>query len=413
MAAEVLAHPLRAATEVCNEVFNRIPHIAPHVRDATLSSTAANYTLIFGTIHEGSAPDRVPFAPASASFARECARSGLSLSDMIGLGSTGGEVLNRQCQTGIQRHCGDPDLLVDSLTAVSSFVLRYLNRLYAHWGQEFVDETDHAVRGQLAARLETVRAILESTQPVPGNAGAILGLDLASSHRALLAWNETDPDIDALQRRVYTIAQTLDLSPPLMVPRGGSAVAAWISGAPASRTDLPEQFAELAAEAPGLRMAFGEPHRAAAGFRRSYEEAAEAQRVARLAADRDAPMVRYRDAALTALLTANLEHARRFVVDELGGLSAPDEITTRLAETLAIYLEHRDSPRRTAEVLFVHENTVKYRVRQAQQILGRDLTSRRTELEAALRLLPLLRSRDTDELRGLTSRSHSHPRRIT
>jgi DNA-binding PucR family transcriptional regulator len=54
--------------------------------------------------------------------------------------------------------------------------------------------------------------------------------------------------------------------------------------------------------------------------------------------------------------------------------------------TLGVFFEEGMSWQRTARRLGVHQNTVMYRVRRAEEILGRPLADRRLELESALRL---------------------------
>ena len=71
---------------------------------------------------------------------------------------------------------------------------------------------------------------------------------------------------------------------------------------------------------------------------------------------------------------------------ELGGLTASDDATLRLAATLRTYLEERSSRSRTAKRLGIHENTVSYRIRQAEEILGRSADERTLELRVALSL---------------------------
>jgi DNA-binding PucR family transcriptional regulator len=51
-----------------------------------------------------------------------------------------------------------------------------------------------------------------------------------------------------------------------------------------------------------------------------------------------------------------------------------------------VYLDERLSPARTARRLGIHQNTVNYRVKRAEELLGRPLEDRRIELEIALRL---------------------------
>jgi DNA-binding PucR family transcriptional regulator len=93
--------------------------------------------------------------------------------------------------------------------------------------------------------------------------------------------------------------------------------------------------------------------------------------------------------ALTALASADLDQARDFVFRQLRPLGADDDDTLRLSGTLRVYQE-RSSPRRTAERLGVHANTVTNRIRAAQEQLGEPIESRVSELLVALRLAPVV-----------------------
>ena len=79
-----------------------------------------------------------------------------------------------------------------------------------------------------------------------------------------------------------------------------------------------------------------------------------------------------------------------FVHRVLGPLADPDETTYRVAMTLAVFLDENRSRSRAAERLVVHPNTVSYRVRQAEVILGRSIDVDSVELQIALALLPAL-----------------------
>jgi DNA-binding PucR family transcriptional regulator len=107
-----------------------------------------------------------------------------------------------------------------------------------------------------------------------------------------------------------------------------------------------------------------------------------------LVAPHGGPVTRYRDVAVTALCTADADHASSFVSGVLGPLAADDEVTFRLAMTLATYLRENRSRTRAAARLKVHPNTVSYRVRQAEELLGRDLGADSLDLQVALTLLP-------------------------
>jgi DNA-binding PucR family transcriptional regulator len=174
---------------------------------------------------------------------------------------------------------------------------------------------------------------------------------------------------------------------PLVVAMGRRLVGAWVGAA--------EPFDMVVAGMPGApRVAFGSIAAGMEGFRASHREAMQARRVARLSGRRGGTVTRYVDVALTAVASVDLELARDFVARELGPLAAQDDDTVRLAATLRVYLEEHASPRRTAQRLGVHENTVKNRVRAARELLGRSPEERVAELLVALRLVRLTRDGD-------------------
>lgn len=94
---------------------------------------------------------------------------------------------------------------------------------------------------------------------------------------------------------------------------------------------------------------------------------------------------------MTALASIDLDIARDYVAAELGPLAAQDDDTVRLSATLRVYLEEHASPRRTAQRLGVHENTVKNRVRTIREMLGYAPEERVAEVLVALRLARLTR----------------------
>jgi DNA-binding PucR family transcriptional regulator len=118
------------------------------------------------------------------------------------------------------------------------------------------------------------------------------------------------------------------------------------------------------------------------GFRRTGQQSADALRIAML--EDAAGVVRYRDVALLAVLCADESRAQELARVELGPLAGDDEVATRLRETVRVYLAAGESQVATAQRLFVHEKTVKYRLTQAEELLGRKIGERRSELGAAL-----------------------------
>jgi DNA-binding PucR family transcriptional regulator len=145
-----------------------------------------------------------------------------------------------------------------------------------------------------------------------------------------------------------------------------------------------------------LRIAIGRLGRGLDGFRRTHQEALLAKRVASLSERPSLAAVSFGNVALESLLTADVDEARRFVHAELGPLMEDSDASRRLASTLEVFLQEESSFVRTARRLGIHENTVAYRVRRAEELLGHRAAERQLELRAALRLAAFVRGETPD-----------------
>lgn len=193
-----------------------------------------------------------------------------------------------------------------------------------------------------------------------------------------------------MEAAVVQVGEQLGGASALVHPLGILSMAAWISAHDALS---PRQLDDLLFDtraAPGVRMAIGELAPGMMGFRQSYNEAAEARRVAELAG-RPALSPATRTSRRRRFATADLEQARIFVQRELHGPTGMDDLTRRSTATLRTYLDERSSRSRTAKRLGIHENTVTYRINQAEETLGRGVDQRTLELRVALVLARLVR----------------------
>ena len=156
--------------------------------------------------------------------------------------------------------------------------------------------------------------------------------------------------------------------------------------------------------------AFGSPGAGVTGFRASHRQALHARRVALLRGGAPGSVAVYRDEALAALASADVDHAREFVAAELGPLAGRDPTARRLADTLRVYLEEQSSPRRAAHRLGVHENTIANRVRAAEALLAGTVDDRTAELLVALRLAAVFVREDVPgDLAGIRERPGPAP----
>jgi DNA-binding PucR family transcriptional regulator len=75
----------------------------------------------------------------------------------------------------------------------------------------------------------------------------------------------------------------------------------------------------------------------------------------------------------------------RFMARRLGPLAGEEEGIQRIRETLAAYLDSGGSAEEAARTLVVHRNTIRYRLGQAEEMLGQPITRISPQLAVALR----------------------------
>jgi DNA-binding PucR family transcriptional regulator len=146
-----------------------------------------------------------------------------------------------------------------------------------------------------------------------------------------------------------------------------------------------------------------------AGFRRSHEQAQQARSVALMAGDGVPAAVSVGDEgiAIVSLLARDLAATRAWVAEVLGPLAVDDENNAALRETMRTFLLTGDSYTRTAELLVLHRNTVKYRVNKVVDERGGSIDADRLDVALALQTCHLL---GASVLTSASGRFRSSPR---
>ena len=137
--------------------------------------------------------------------------------------------------------------------------------------------------------------------------------------------------------------------------------------------------------ASGVWVALGQVESGVDGFRLTHRQARQAQSVALAASPAD--RARVTDSAEIgpiALMCADVGLVRARVLEVLGNLAIDDASHRRLRDTLWEFLSARGSYTAVAEHSAMHRNTVRYRVRRAEEILGHGVDDGRLDLEVAL-----------------------------
>ncbi len=136
-------------------------------------------------------------------------------------------------------------------------------------------------------------------------------------------------------------------------------------------------------------------------FRLAYECARQGLEIgSRLHTKKTGRITHYEDLGLFRIVSIaeSLTSLERFCYDAIGPLLMYDqENDTDLASTLRTFLEQNQNSTKTAKILYIHYNTLRYRLERIKAILGDILGNprQRLEIELALQLYPFVkRGRD-------------------
>jgi hypothetical protein len=378
----------RVSDEITDAIHDEVAELDDDdaMRDGTLASTRSVLTLMADMVRLGRPPAESTLPPDAVEYAREYVRRRVPLDALLRAYHVGHSGFFQHWVAAIQAELADPVWLARAIELGASWTFDYVQALNRLLVKHYSEERERWVRSAAAVRTETVRSLLAG-EPIDRDlATRRLRYELDRQHVAYVVWSEKDEagpeDLAALEHVAQVLAAEAQLGRPLVVALGRLLVGAW-AGASGPVALSPAGTAESSF------VAVGSPRAGVEGFCASHREAMHARRVARLCGRRPGTVTPYEDVALTALASVDLDLARDYVTTRLGPLAAPDDDSVRLSETLRAYLEEHASPRRAAQRLGVHENTVKNRVRTVRELLGYAPEERVAEVLVALRLAPL------------------------
>ncbi len=383
------------AAALADTIHQSIEELDEDMRTWTLQSTRANLGAMVTQMREGGDPRGVAAPPEAIGYAKEYVVRGLDFGLLqrayrTAQGALAGMILER-----LRAATDDADHLADAMVFFNAWIFAWIEAIERQLTAVYMAEREQWVRGAAAVRAAEVRAILRGS-PVDANAvSQRLGYELDRFHVGYVVWSESAEDTPGgaqalfgeMEQVASAVAESLGARGGLTVAQGRH-LACW-----AGRREV-QHLGDLRVPrgaGKGLSVAAGTPAFGVDGFVLSHREALLARRISQLRGDR-AARVTYPDLALEALMVDDIEAARRFAERELGPLAARDDSTLRLASTLAVFLEEGASFVRAARRLGVHTNTVTYRVRRAEELLGHGVGERQLELRMALRLARLMPS---------------------
>jgi DNA-binding PucR family transcriptional regulator len=382
LAAEVdFEQAARAVTdEIMREVWPNLDD--PSFHDAVLRSTIGNLACIFSIIAgtEG-VTDAEP--EGAMEFAELTARLGIPIAEIDKAYRVGTASLWSMWFDAARQHTDEAP--IDELISGPTMVIHtYVDRILDEVAIRHQQVRD-ATRSTLAElRRRTLVGLIDGTGPTDTDeAERILGYRVADTHLAVVL---ESTDSAAPERDLAELRTIADARGALLLQHAPRTWIAFVGRPTGFSEQCSGRLRRALAQLP-CAVSVSEPRSGLEGLRRARAEALEAARVHR-ALDQTTCLWA-RDVRLETLLLADEERAREFIADELGDLGAPDAAVGRLRETLLAWLAS-GSHVSAAAVLGVHENTVRNRIRAAEELLGTPLMGRRIELQVALRLQRVL-----------------------
>jgi DNA-binding PucR family transcriptional regulator len=328
-------------------------------------------------------------APATAvEYARRQAQRGTPLTVLLRSYRLGHTRFFDWVLSELARQTDDAQMITAATLDMSRIVAGYVDQTSEEIVAAYTRERENWLRNRSAARAVRIRGLLSGERTDVRAAEATLGYRLRQYHVGAVCWTgdtaASADNITRLERALREVAgQAACSGDPLFLPRDETSAWAWLP------LGIRDTFACAAASTADvdddIRFAFGDAEKGTAGFRLTHQQAVAAQAVM-LAAGSPAPRaVAFREVAPVAMMLGSTDLLRAWVLSTLAGLAADDEHHARLRETLLIFLQARGSYKATAERLTLHKNTVQYRIRKAQESLGRPVGDDRHDVELALR----------------------------
>jgi PucR C-terminal helix-turn-helix domain/GGDEF-like domain len=391
--ASVAATVSRRVAAVSEDVFDVILREIPElhgdkpVLDLLASSVYSNVGTCLQVMQHQIDLSAVQAPAAALEYARRRAQHGTPLTALLRAYRLGHTCFSDWLLKELARQADDAQMITAATLGMSKIVAGYVDQTSEEIVAAYTREREHWLRSRSAARAGRIRDLLSGQRINVSTTEATLGYRLRQYHVGLVCWaGDAAAAVDNITRLEHAINHVAGKAAcggdPLFLPRDESSAWAWL---PLGIRDTFDAAVASTAGVDGdIHFAFGDAVKGTTGFRLTHRQAIAAQAVA-LAAGRPTPRaVAFSEVAPVAMMLGSPDLLRAWVLATLGGLASDDEHHARLRDTLLTFLRNGGSYKTTAERLTLHKNTVQYRVRKAEESLGRPVGENRHDVELAL-----------------------------
>jgi PucR C-terminal helix-turn-helix domain/GGDEF-like domain len=394
LVTDVAAAVSRRVAAVSEDVYKVVLREIPELRDdksvLTLlaSSVHSNVGTCLQVMQHQIDLSAVQAPAASLEYARRRAQRGTPLTALLRAYRLGHTCFSDWLLKELAQQAEDAHMITAATLSMSKIVAGYVDQTSEEIVAAYTRERENWLRNRSAARAARIRDLLSGQRVDVHATEATLGYRLRQYHVGVVCWagdtaNAVD-NITRLEHAISHVAGKADCSgEPVFLPRDVSSAWAWLP------LGIRDRFDAAAASTAGLdddiRFAFGDAARGVTGFRLTHRQAIAAQAVALAGGSPPPRAVTFGQVAPVAMMLGSPDLLRAWVLATLAGLAADDEHHARLRDTLLVFLDAGGSYKATAEQLVLHKNTVQYRIRKAEESLGRPVGDNRHDVELALR----------------------------
>lgn len=353
------------------------------------ASIEGNVDTILHTLQHDIATDRLEAPAAALEYARRLAQHGVPVNALVRAYRLGQTTFLDRALTELGNTDLDATLRLDVAHRIVSVVSDYIDWI----SQQVVDVYEHERERWLTTRtnLRTVRVreLLSEEDASTVTSDSEFGYSLSQHHLAVILWlpDTGSERINDLEQAAHTLATSIDVyRSPLFVAVDRVSGWAWLPLGQRSVVDRDEIRRCIADRADFLSVAVGTPAYGRSGFRTSHKRAQLAHDIALLANTSGRLVTFYDEPGLPtiALLTKSIEETKKWIEEVLGPLASDTDNAKRLRCTLREFLSKGSSHKAAAETLNLHYNTVKYRVKKAEEERGYPIGKDRLDVELAL-----------------------------
>ena len=397
--AELAARLSDRLTELVAEISASLRDDIPDLRDEAQiplldASIEGNVTTALYALGHDTPVECVRAPTAALEHARRIAQQGLPVNVLVRIYRLGQRSFTQLAFGELQRIDVPPDARATIVERITETLFAYVDWMSQQVIEVYEEERERWLETRNSMRALRVREVLAGRQSVDIDAAiTAIRYPLRWHHVALVVWypaatGEAD-ELARMQRFVRELGVAVQAgAAPLFIAADRSTGWAWLSFqvAPDGIVAAVREFSLQHRDSPSL--AIGSPAAGVKGFRRSHAQAVAVRSVV-LAHEGAKPTVMADSdpgLAAAALVCGNIEAARAWVAEVLGGLAAGTDSDARLRETFRVFLNSGASYTLAAEQLTLHFNTVKYRVRRALARRARPITDDRFDVELALLL---------------------------